>query len=414
MLVEPVRHRVVARRAVGVVARAGRPRSRCPRPRARSSAARVRLVRRRRATISIPSRPWTLSSSACRFDPVPEARTATRNAHERDGQHRVRPARGRQAPASISSSMRSRISARRMCDGRAVRRQPVVGVALRSSACARRAGSAAHVVRPTAGCAVCATERIASSSDGDRHRVGRRKARAASPSSQTSQHAPSAMRRRARRRSGAGSARAGSRRPRRTPRCRGTGASGRARRRPSTVRHVRRRAAVERARAIRPTTPLRRRRRRVDDARAREVADERAQLLVAAARSAPRGRHASSVVAAVLAGERRSSASATRAGIASVSSSRLMKCTCSALSRFSASSSARAGCAVATAAPGLLVVGLERRRDAGVDDRPHVRLVHAHAERVRRDDHLDLVREEAPLHLRPLLARQPRVVGAPS
>ena len=39
-----------------------------------------------------------------------------------------------------------------------------------------------------------------------------------------------------------------------------------------------------------------------------------------------------------------------------------MKWTCSALSRFSASSSARAGRAVAAGAAGLLVVGLERRR----------------------------------------------------
>ena len=51
----------------------------------------------------------------------------------------------------------------------------------------------------------------------------------------------------------------------------------------------------------------------------------------------------------------------SRAGSASTSS-RLMKCTCSALSRFSASSSARAGRAVAPGAAGLLVVGLERRR----------------------------------------------------
>ncbi len=29
------------------------------------------------ATISMASRPWTRSSSACRFVPVPEARTAT-------------------------------------------------------------------------------------------------------------------------------------------------------------------------------------------------------------------------------------------------------------------------------------------------------------------------------------------------
>ena len=88
-----------------------------------------------------------------------------------------------------------------------------------------------------------------------------------------------------------------------------------------------------------------------------------------------------------------------------------MKWTCSALSRFSASSSARAGWPSRPRAAGLLVVGLERRRRAGVDDGPDVRLVDAHAERVGGDDHAHVVGEEAALDVGARLAVEAGVVG---
>ena len=89
-----------------------------------------------------------------------------------------------------------------------------------------------------------------------------------------------------------------------------------------------------------------------------------------------------------------------------------MKKTCRPLSLAWASSSARAGSAVAARAAGLLVPGLERRRDADVGDGPHVRLVDAHAERVRRDDDVEVAVHEPPLHRRAALAGEARVVGA--
>jgi hypothetical protein len=46
-----------------------------------------------------------------------------------------------------------------------------------------------------------------------------------------------------------------------------------------------------------------------------------------------------------------------------------------------------------------------------VADRPHVGLVDAHAERVRRDDHVDVAGHEPPLRLGARVARQARVVG---
>ena len=49
---------------------------------------------------------------------------------------------------------------------------------------------------------------------------------------------------------------------------------------------------------------------------------------------------------------------------------------------------------VAPGAARLLVVGLERRRDARVHDGPDVRLVDAHAERVGGADHIQVVRQE--------------------
>ena len=62
--------------------------------------------------------------------------------------------------------------------------------------------------------------------------------------------------------------------------------------------------------------------------------------------------------------------------------------------------------AVAAAAAGLLVVRLGAARDVGVDDQPDVALVDAHAERVGRDDHVELARHEHVLRL--ARARRPR------
>ena len=67
--------------------------------------------------------------------------------------------------------------------------------------------------------------------------------------------------------------------------------------------------------------------------------------------------------------------------------------------------------AVAARAAGLLVEGLDRARDARVGDRPHVGLVDAHPEGVRRHDDLGLAAHEARLRRRALVAAQAGVVG---
>ena len=69
------------------------------------------------------------------------------------------------------------------------------------------------------------------------------------------------------------------------------------------------------------------------------------------------------------------------------------------------------GLAVPPRAADLLRVRLDAPRQREVDDAAHVRLVDAHAERDRRDDDLDLAREERALHGGPALVRQARVVG---
>ena len=66
---------------------------------------------------------------------------------------------------------------------------------------------------------------------------------------------------------------------------------------------------------------------------------------------------------------------------------------------------------VAPRAAGLLVVGLERRGHRLVDDGAHVRLVDAHAERVRRHDHGRLTGHERALRLGAGPAVHPGVVG---
>ena len=69
------------------------------------------------------------------------------------------------------------------------------------------------------------------------------------------------------------------------------------------------------------------------------------------------------------------------------------------------------GVPVAARAPGLLVVGLERRRHARVQDRAHVRLVHPHPEGVGGADRRARVAQEAPLDSARCSAMEPRVVG---
>ena len=66
--------------------------------------------------------------------------------------------------------------------------------------------------------------------------------------------------------------------------------------------------------------------------------------------------------------------------------------------------------AVAAGPTGLLVVRLERRRHAGVKDGSHVRLVHAHAERVGGDDDPNVVAEETALDGSPPVAVEPGVI----
>ncbi len=71
----------------------------------------------------------------------------------------------------------------------------------------------------------------------------------------------------------------------------------------------------------------------------------------------------------------------------------------------------RAGwCAVPAAAAGLLVVRLNGGWERPVADQPHVGLVDAHAERVRRNDHVDLAAHEGVLHSGTFVARQTGVV----
>ena len=72
------------------------------------------------------------------------------------------------------------------------------------------------------------------------------------------------------------------------------------------------------------------------------------------------------------------------------------------------------GVAVPAGAAGLLQVALERPGDLGVDHGADVGLVDAHAERVRRDHHVDLAVVESPLYLALALGRQAgmEVLGA--
>ncbi len=66
--------------------------------------------------------------------------------------------------------------------------------------------------------------------------------------------------------------------------------------------------------------------------------------------------------------------------------------------------------AVTTRAPDLLVVRVDGVADLGVDDRAHVRLVDAHAERNRRDHDLDLVLHEGRLRRLALVPTEAGVI----
>ena len=70
------------------------------------------------------------------------------------------------------------------------------------------------------------------------------------------------------------------------------------------------------------------------------------------------------------------------------------------------------GLAVAAAAAGLLVVRLGAARDVGVDDQPDVALVDAHAERVGRDDHVELAGHEHVLRVLADAVLEPGVIDA--
>ncbi len=69
------------------------------------------------------------------------------------------------------------------------------------------------------------------------------------------------------------------------------------------------------------------------------------------------------------------------------------------------------GQAVASGAPGLLVIALGVLRQIVMDDEADVRLIDAHAEGDGGADDLDLVAQEALLVFRALLGGEPGVVG---
>ena len=120
-LLEPVAERRVARVAVGVV---GFANTAVSMPAARGALEPACLGRVRRHADDLDVLPWRVSISAWRLVPSPETSTAIRKRHAVGGG----PARGTtcstgylppvvsRRPASISSSTRARMSARRMCD----------------------------------------------------------------------------------------------------------------------------------------------------------------------------------------------------------------------------------------------------------------------------------------------------------
>ena len=170
-------------------------------------------------------------------------------------------------------------------------------------------------------------------------------------------------------------------------------------------------AAAPRARGRRrrrepPAHAVHRRRRGLQDARARQVADDRPDALGLVVE---RGDRATSKRPS---GAEATSRRATPSSNCVVDLGALDEEDVQALvARLGEQQGASRG-AVAARAPGLLVVGLDRRRHDLVCHGAHVGLVDAHAERVGGDDDVDLAGHEAPLDGGALVARQPRVVGS--
>src|SRR5437867_6187685 len=67
---------------------------------------------------------------------------------------------------------------------------------------------------------------------------------------------------------------------------------------------------------------------------------------------------------------------------------------------------------VSTGAPGLLVVGLERRRWPPMEYLPDVRLVYAHPERTGRDNDVQLIGEERQQNAPADACAEPGVIGS--
>ena len=185
--------------------------------------------------------------------------------------------------------------------------------------------------------------------------------------------------------------------PRRRPRSRGTGAS--APRAPSSIEERQSAAArpVERRRGGGPRAVGRRRRGR-DHPGPGQVPEQGPQPLAVPAR--PRTSSCASGVVAAVAVGRGASRSASQPRQPGVDLLALDEVHVQRLVAVLGQQQRARRRAVAAGAPGLLVVGLERGRHARVHDRAHVRLVHAHAERVGRADHRASSGEEAPLHRR--------------
>jgi len=278
----------------------------------------------------------------------------------------------------------------------------------------------AHVVRPTGGRAIEATDdRVVEASDRDR--VGRRRL-GHETLAHESQQGPDGCGS-ARSPSGAGSARAGSRPPRRRPRSPGTGASGRV-----PPRRSRRGRGISARRSTRQAAPgdaARGSRRRLYDAgpgksvrsaRGAGRRRTRSAARVAASRSyrRPRGRAGC---------RRRSRRPAVRPAVPgsfSSISSHLMKWTWSALSR-SRRAAAREPAPRRGPRDGLLVIGLERRRDARVQDRATVGHVDPIpkalvATTIRMSSRGSALHRRAPLPVEPSVVRQrllPQLVRQP-
>ena len=363
-------------------------------PRARSSPrASARLDAT--PTISIrPSRPWTVSSSAWRFVPSPETRTAIRKHVRRRGDGSLSTGYG---PPVVSSapSLDQLVHAREYVGPPHVRRhavggQPVVRVALDLLAARAvqdlRAGRAAHR-RPRA-----ASPPRGSRRRGRRSPPGRAAARVERERRRRTRRSSSgaARRRRRCRRSGAGSRRAGS-----------ASSSTYA----QISRYWRQRARAPSSIDVRQSAAARPSKRPIDPARRRgrartatgDITPARVRWPSSARSRSPSPRRSrASPARRASSGRRRRpramSRSASQPGQARVELLALDEVHVQRLVAVLGQQQRTRRRAVAARAAGLLVVGLERRRHARVHHRAHVRLVHAHAERVGGADHADVVR----------------------